>query len=442
MNAKKLHSGQSLIGVLIALAVMIILGQAIFTLTSTSYRLVGFNKARIAARHLGQERLEIIRNLPYEEIGTLGGIPSGSLAQNETVVLNGLAYTIKTSIVYVDDPFDDQAPEDILPIDYKRARIDVSWEGLSPSRKAPVVLVTDIAPRGIENTDGGGTLSILVFDSNANPVPQAQVRIQAGGLTPAIDLSLQTNDNGRIVLPGAPQCLECYTITATKENYSTDKTYSNAEVANPDKPLQSIIEGEITEISFAIDVLSSLNIATFNSRESGFSPLANTSFTLQGERRIGTDIDDYPVFKFIENFSTDENGNISIDNLEWDNYSFIVSSSVVSGSNPLLPIQLHANETVDLKIALSNPTPNSLLAVFSDGNNMTASVSAVLSNSLGFNESKFTGGVNDPDFGQVFFSNLSAMTYNLAATASGFLDSISTVNVTGQTTSKTILNPL
>src|SRR5690606_13925038 len=120
-----------------------ILIHASFTLVSSLYTLISFNRARISAKHLAQEKMELIRNLPYDEIGTQGGIPSGSLLQNESIQQNGLNFNVKTDIIYIDDPFDDTSPDDLLPTDYKRVRVDVSWGGITPSRN-PIVFVTDV----------------------------------------------------------------------------------------------------------------------------------------------------------------------------------------------------------------------------------------------------------------------------------------------------------
>ena len=156
--------GQSLIGILVSLAIFSILSQAIFTVVSTSLNLVSFNRSRITARHLAQEKIELIRNLPYNDVGTVSGIPAGPLLQEENIVRNKLSYTVKTTIIYIDDSFDNTAPNDLLATDYKRARVEVSWQGLAGSRNNPVVILSDIAPKGIETTTGGGTLSIVVFN--------------------------------------------------------------------------------------------------------------------------------------------------------------------------------------------------------------------------------------------------------------------------------------
>ncbi len=443
-NDVKFSRGQSLLSLLLAMAVFAILANAIFTLTTSSFRLVSYSRARIAARHLAQEKLELIRNLPFDEVGTLGGIPSGSLPQSENIVRNGLNYNVETSIVYVDDPFDGTAPTDLLPTDYKRVRVDVSWEGLAASRTNPVVLATDIAPRGIETTAGGGTLSILVFDANALPVAQASISIEADSLDPPIDLEQQTNENGRVVLPGAPACTECYKITVTKEGYSTERTYTSSEVVNPNKPYLSVIEGQVTESGFAIDKVSTINIASFSNRESNFAPLGNITFQLHGQKTIGTDSDDFPVYKFDKQFTTDGGGNIIITDMEWDNYEIIVpvtSGLDIAGTNPLIPFSVLPDTPVDFSFALTPNTSHRLLTVFTDPSSTpVASASATLSFGA-YEETKLTGGENDPDFGQVFFIDLEDKKHTLEATASGYQDSRSKVDVSGYSRERVILNP-
>ena len=120
-------SGQSYLDVVITLGILTILTSAVYSLVATTYQTVNFSRARTSAKHLAQHKMELMRNLAYDDIGTIGGIPPGILDQSETVIENGLDYTIKTSATYVDDPFDGQAPADFVPNDYKRARVDVSW---------------------------------------------------------------------------------------------------------------------------------------------------------------------------------------------------------------------------------------------------------------------------------------------------------------------------
>jgi hypothetical protein len=441
----KKQRGSTLIGILVALAIFSILGQAVFTLASSSFELVSFNRARITARHLAQEKIEFIRNLPYDDVGTSGGIPSGTIPQQEHIIRNKLDYLVKTSIIYIDDPFDQQTPGDLLPTDYKSVRVEVSWQGVASSRKNPVVFLTHIVPKGVETTAGGGTLSIFVFDAQANPVPQAQVTIYADTVTPTVNLTLNTADNGRAILPGASPCISCYEITVTKAGYSTQQTYSTSQVANPSKPHQTVLAGDLTEISFTIDILSNLNIISVKSREENFEIYPNILFQLRGEKIIGTDAQNQPVYKFDQDFITDSSGTISVNNIEWDNYRIIVpetSGLDISGTNPLLPIILQPNSTIDAKFALATQTTHSLLLSFTDNSKVPiASVSATLSDGASYQETKLSGFDTDPDFGQTFFSDLSQQIYTLTATASGYLDFSGSISVDQQTQENVVLDP-
>lgn len=439
---RSLRSGQTLVSVLIGLAIFLILSSAVFTLVQGSFQVISFNRSRIAARHLAQEKIEFIRNLTYDDVGTLGGIPSGPLEQEEVVERNGLSYTVKTDIIYIDDPFDNVIPSDLLPSDYKRVRVEVSWGGTASSRRNPVVLVTDITPRGVETTAGGGTLSIFVIDANGQPVPQADVQITAN-TTPFVNLSLSTSDNGRVILPGAPTCTACYQVSITKSGFSTDRTYATTEVANPVNPHLSILTGELTEVTLSIDRLSTLTFQTMANRASGFLPLGNISFRLRGTKIIGTETDGTSVYKYDETLSTNSLGLLTVNDLEWDSYEVSMSQASsfdISGIFPKSPMSIEPDTQVDVKLATEAKSQHSLLLTFMDPSQVhIASVSATLT---GANpDTIYSGQTGTPDFGQAFFSNLSSATYQLTATASGYLDYTGTVPVIGTTQETILLTP-
>jgi hypothetical protein len=442
----KVFRGQALLEVLISLAIFLILAHALFTLVTTTYSVNTFNKSRIAARHLAQEKIETIRNMPYADIGTLGGIPAGNLQQNEAVSVNGLNYNINTTIVYIDDPFDGIVPEDILPTDYKRVSVEISWEGLESSKKSPLKMITDVSPNGIESTVSGGILSIYVFDANAKPVPQADVTIVSSGTTPLINMTIKTADNGRVILPGAPTCKKaCYSISVSKPDYSSERTYSTTEVDNPAKPYFSVLQGQISEASFSIDKTGSLNIHSYKDRDSNFETLPNTAFTIHGEKIVGTDSDDNPIYKYLDNFTTDSLGTKILNNMEWDNYTVSISPTVgdISGLNPPPAIPLLPNTTLDVGFTVSNDSTNSVLLSFVNPSGVQiASVSARLYDNNGFESIATSGAQENPDFGQTFFSNLARQIYQLEVTISGFMKYTGTVDSYGYKQQKVILNPI
>src|SRR3990167_4175650 len=121
--------GMTLIDTVVGSALMLTIFVGIAAAFQLSIDVVTNNKARAGAIALANERLEYIRSLPYNSLGTLGGIPPGAIAQSESVSLNGVPYTRRTFIGYVEDPDDGLAAADQngIIVDYKIVRADVAW---------------------------------------------------------------------------------------------------------------------------------------------------------------------------------------------------------------------------------------------------------------------------------------------------------------------------
>jgi hypothetical protein len=439
------NRGNILIGILIALAIFAILSHALFTLISSSYRILLFNRARVTARNLAQEQIEVLRNIPYEEVGTAGGIPSGNVPQEQEVERNGFTFLVTTQIIYIDDPYDGLAPADMENEDYKRVHVEVSWEGLASSRRNPVTIATNIAP-AITGSSTGGTIRILVYDANGEPLSGADVRIFANTIDPAVDVTRTTGLNGEIVLPGAQPCSVCYEITVTKDDHSTDRTYSDAEVANPIKPHLSVLLGGVTQMSFSIDRVGSINITSRDSRENEFAVLGSVPFRLRGEKLIGFDTEGLPVYKYDNDLITNSAGDIALSNMEWGIYRIIMPEGSVydiAGSIPLLPFYLLPDDYIDLQFTVKESSTHSLLTIFKDpSQNLLEDVYIYLYDDEVYEEATLSGKATDPDFGQNLFLNLDeTVIYHLVATASGFLDRMKDVFVSGYTVDEIVLSP-
>ncbi len=431
-KSSTLISGFTLVETLVALGILGIFFAAVAGILQQVLQEVGQSRVRTTALALAQEKMELVRNLPYANVGTIGGIPQGPLAQNETITINNQPFTITTSIEYVDDPFDGLAPSDLINTDYKRARVEITWEGAFPSR-VPLTLVTNISPKGVETTAGGGTLFIQVFNANGQPVSNANIKLDNTAVSPEIHLQTLSNVNGLVVLPGSPACITCYQITVSKTGYSTDKTYSTSEVANPLQPYATVIEGDVTSISFAIDEVSSVIVNSLGSREAGFPPIAYVEFTLKGNKIIGYDVSDDPVYKY--SFSTNTGGGtVTIPALEWDTYNldFTNSSFNLAGSNPTSPFALPPKTSLAIGISAVAKTNNSLLVIMRNtADELLASASATLINAPAFISTKSAGLSGNPDFGQAFFNSLDPAAYQLIATSAGYREATASVNISG-----------
>lgn len=262
--------GFTLVETLVGIAILVIAALSLFALFDFTIRVLWENKARAGAQALANQKVEIARNLPYDDIGTVGGIPNGVLTQVEQIMRNDIQYTVTTTVIYIDDDFDGTlggSPEDLLPTDYKRIRIEVAWPFRLSSN--PLVFLSDVAPNGIETTAGGGTLRISVIDAQGLAVPQANVHIENYDISPAVDLDIVTNDNGQVILPGAEASVEGYEVVVTKSGYSTDQTYAvdPVNLPTPIKPPLTVVGGTVTDSSFAIDELSTMNVFAFADTE-------------------------------------------------------------------------------------------------------------------------------------------------------------------------------
>lgn len=220
-------------------------------------------KAKTGALSIAIDQLEMLRSLSYDDVGTDGGIPSGTIPQVETVSLNDIEYTRRTFIQFVDNPADGVGANDDngITADYKVAKVEITWDVRGKTRS--LALVTNIVPRGIETIAGGGTLIINVINALGIPVEGASVRVVNNDTNPVIDVTTTSNASGQVLFPGAPEA-NSYEVTVTKAGYSSAQTYS-ADATNvaPSPAHLSILESTVSEITFAIDFLSEKTVETY-----------------------------------------------------------------------------------------------------------------------------------------------------------------------------------
>lgn len=254
--------GMTFIEVLFTVGIVLMVFVAIYGVFIVSIEVVSSAKSRAGALALAQERMEQARSVPYTSLGTINGIPSGSLAQSEALTLNQVSYTRRTLVEYVDDPADGTGASDSngITADYKRIKVEVSWYIRGSLRS--VSLVGSVIPIGIESVTGGGTLKIQAFDAFAAPIAGATVHIVNTTGTSTVDVTTFTDASGQVLFPGTPSGAG-YQITVSKSGYSTAQTYSaTASNPNPNPGHLSIATSQTTSASFSIDRLASLSLWT------------------------------------------------------------------------------------------------------------------------------------------------------------------------------------
>lgn len=143
---------------------------------------------------------------------------------------------------------------------------------------------------------------------------------------------------------------------------------------------------------------------TFVSVESSV-PAANQSFTLQGQKAIGTNAMAVPVPKTLVATTTDTSGVRTLTNLEWDTFELVLPPGLtVREVCPAFPLQLAPDTTVTVSAILQATSTNSLLVTVVDAAGATvpaATVDLVYGGSVVASDT--TSGC-----GQVYFSGLTS----------------------------------
>jgi len=266
MRYNNLHRGLSIIEVIIVAGIVTIFFSGLFASFYYTISLIQDSKARQTALSVAANQMEFIRSLSYDAVGTVAGIPPGNIPQISTSTLNGIDFTVRTLIEYVDDPADGLGVDDIngITTDYKTAKVTVSWESRGTPKE--LFLVSRVIPRSIETNVGGGTLRVNVFDANVLPLPGATVRLINTHGTSSIDVTRTTNADGVALFGGAPAGAG-YEVIVSRAGYSTDGTQAiTTELVSPSSPPASVAEADITTLNFFIDELSDLTIKTVSSR--------------------------------------------------------------------------------------------------------------------------------------------------------------------------------
>jgi hypothetical protein len=361
--------GFSLVEVLIGVAIFVFLMLGVYGISVSIIRGVAFSREEITISALADQYLEIARNLPYSKVGTLNGNPHGSLPDLPNAVgveLNGNSYQIYYAVSYVDDPSDGTilAGTDPAPNDYKQIKLYVKNAATNSTNS----FLTNIVPKGLEGLDSGGALAIKIFDAVGQPVPGATIQIKNSNIVPAINLTRTSDEQGDWIEVGLPNSDNDYHIVVTKNGYSSDQTYPSSESnPNPTKPDATIANGQVTQVSFSIDLLSNLTLNTLN-QTCGAIP--GMELALRGSKIIGTsNVKDVPpVLKFYNICTSNSEGQISLNDIEWDNYTPAPAdtSYMIYGSSPVQQIDLLPNTSQIATIILGPSADNSLLVIVKD----------------------------------------------------------------------------
>ncbi len=383
MNYRKNYNlSFSLIEVLIGILFIAVLGYLIYMGFINFLRFSTSIRMQLQILNALENEMEIIKNLKYEDIGIIDGYPRGKLQAKKIIDYGNYKLEIRTYVRNIDDPFDGtvtSTPKDTAPADYKLVELEADCLNCYPKIKTQR-LTTIIAPKTLEATTNNGSLFIQVFDSKGNSLPDVNVLVINNKINPPIRIEDVTNVNGLLQLIDIPTGTNAYEIYVSKPGYSSDRTYPPNDPNNPNpvKPNATVLEQQLTLVSFSIDKLSNLNIYTQNKF---CKPLGNIDLKITGSKLIGTDPN---IPKFTTTTITDLNGYKFLQNIEWDEYNFevIKEGYILKGALQDLPFNLPPDTTKTINLIVTTSSPNFVLvSVWDENNNPLDNATVTLSGS-------------------------------------------------------------
>lgn len=451
MNVKiNSKNGFSILEVVSAIFIFSVVTITIYGSFSAGLRSLAQSKHRIAATELANEKMEIIRNLPYLDVGTQGGVPSGSLPQNETVWKSNQKLNVRTTIRYIDDPLDGIDPNDTNGVsrDYREARVEVTWGAVSWGKG--VTLVSNFVPDGVENESGGGTLRFNIIDSTGAGISGVDTHIVNNSTNPAVDIPTQTDSTGSILLAGMPSGDQTYEFSVSKTEYESAVTFPPYPTTNyePVDVHGSVLEGELNSKAIIIDKLGSISFVTKNMND---QIVPNINFNLKGGRVLGRTVEApvVNVYAYDQNLETNAQGILDLgDTMSPGDYTLTFSEpgyTLIGTEAPLLPFSLAPDQDLSLTLIVALDSVDSLVvkAINNDTGERINGASVRLYNGLGFDQTLITG-----EAGQVFFpavvdppATMSAGQYNLEISIAGFQSYAGAVDVSQLTQTEIRLIP-
>jgi type II secretory pathway pseudopilin PulG len=438
------RKGFSLIEMLVFIFIFSLTALTFYKLFMSGTQVIISVKNRLAATALANERIEVIHNLNYEKIGTIGGVPNGEIPQDETVDRSGKTYYVHTSVIYIDNPFDGsaQSGSDERPNDYKQIKVIVFWEENNPA--SSVTLVSNISPPGMEAIYTGGILSLNVMDDTdvvggIKPISQARVIIKNNSVSPAVNLDLTTDNEGNIFLPEASVSDQGYSIEISKAGFFPVKTYAPYPISTvyPVDVHKSVSPAQINQYTITTSKLSNINLFTKNPYG---DVLSDVQFSLTGGRKIADTVEaggtpSKPVYALVENaLSSGVDGKKVFSDVSGGKYYFSLDD-VAANSNfeflfmsPLGDLQndfsVPADTTVNPTVILAQKDVDSLLVNVKDSIDGSPIENAQVN--LKKIDPAYDETITTNKFGQAFFPGIkdaiSAGEYSLSISASGFQD--------------------
>lgn len=345
---KQSEAGYTLVELLMVIAVLALMSLASFTLFTSLLNSAIVGSREAVASTLATNQMEYLKSLPYDNLAVAGGpiIATSYIPASFTKKVNGITYTVHNNISYVDNAYDgcgsyptlalkqkycnDYPPPsgapatDTNPADYKDVNVTVTDKsGLQLSS-----VDTHIAALVAETASNTGALFVYVLDDGGNPVVGATVHVTNSAVSPAVNVSDTTDENGIVIFydlpPSSPNY--SYQITASASGYSSLTTLPPSGSLQPTYSSQNLLaqNSSIANLTLKPQGPNSLVIET---TDLNGNPLPNAKIYVKGGYKKYTASSDTTYYYDTLSPSdtrpvTDTNGLAALTNLVPGNYIF------------------------------------------------------------------------------------------------------------------------
>jgi len=268
----------TLVEILVDLTMVSIVSIAVLSAYMISIKTIASSKVKIASVSLANEQMENIRNMSYASVGlansTSAFIPIGEIQEETEIIRGGETLRIKTTVSFVDDPFDgcsstssaisdecrqnlpaESTLDDSYEFDYKRVDVTIT------RTKNDVVMAklsSNFSSKTAETSLNTGQMNICVTDSNGVKIAGATVTISNTVLPSFGSKAYTTTNDDCLKVPNlTPVADRSYHIVVTKTTsptYNSDQTYPiNSSTPNPVNPDVNITAQEVTTVNFTLE---------------------------------------------------------------------------------------------------------------------------------------------------------------------------------------------
>lgn len=375
--------GYTLVELMVSLIVISILVLGSFNLFSSLLHSAIVSQRQSVASTLATNQMEYVKSLPYDQLAVSGGaiVATSYLPPTLTKKVQGVNYTVTTSITYADDAFDGcgSYPSQALKQQYCRNYPPPSGSPSTDTNAADYKVVhvtvkdksgtelasldTHVAALVAETASNSGALFIKVIDDSGQPVAGATINVTNTFTAPNVNVSDTTDANGIVILYNLPPSTTNYryTITASNSGYSSLTTIVPNGSLQPTYSSQNLNAQSSSYVTLTIKPMGA-NSLIVESTDTNGSPLANAKIYIKGGYKKYTASSDTSYY--YDNFSpsdirptTDGSGLAGITNLVPGSYFFcgdqgttnckvgnttyyLAAAVPYGGTNPLQPISV------------------------------------------------------------------------------------------------------